>query len=142
MKRVFCLCTGMLIFLSGCTSVPRITGASRVEDEKYQEEEKYNIKIASDYRKNPAELKYAVNDFVKKLGETSYDIIIEKKGASTDYYVVMPGSTPVEDLPPVKHFHKGKTVAAIVAPIAGVGVVGVIIAYYVIMMLPWIVIFG
>jgi len=125
MKRAFCLFLGALVLLSGCTSVPRVNSAYRVEEEKYL------IKIAKGYAQQPKEFKYAVNSFVKEQGQTSYDIITDKRGRYIDYYVVMPGSTPVEDLPRVKHFHKGKTVAAIVAPLASAGVVGVIAGWMV-----------
>ena len=112
-----------MIFLSGCTSVPQVSGAYKAEDEKYL------IKIAGSYAQKPEELQYAVNNFVRELGQESYDIVIEKKGRSTDYYVVTPGSTPVEDLPPIKHFHKGKTVSAIVVPVASVSMLGIIVVH-------------
>ena len=112
----------LLIFLSGCTSVPHVDGAIKVKDETV-EDVKYQIKIDREYRENPAEFQYAVNNFVKAMGHTSYDLIMEPRGNITDYYVIVPGSIPVEDLPPVKHFHKGRTVMAIVIPIVGAALV-------------------
>ena len=120
-----------LIFLSGCTSVPYVDGAIKVEDKKYQ------IKIDREYRENPAEFQYAVNNFVKAIGHTSYDLIMEPRGNITDYYVIVPGSIPVEDLPPVKHFHKGRTVMAIVIPILGAAVVGAQVFMWYYIMSPW-----
>jgi hypothetical protein len=64
---------------------------------------------------NPDEIKYALNSFVKKKGGTSYDAV---KHGMNDYYVTIPGKTPVEDLPEMKHFHKGRTITAIVVPSA------------------------
>ena len=117
-KRIFCVFSTALILLSACTSVPHVSEVIKVEEETV-EDEKYQIKISSDYAQKPEEFKYAINSFVKEQGHTSYDIITENWGKDSDYYVIMPGSIPVEDLPPVKHFHKSKTIMATVIPIGG-----------------------
>ena len=114
--KVFCLVLAVLLFFSSCYSTPQVGGSYRIEGGRYQ------IRIAREYASNPEKLKYAVNSFVKGLGETSYDIVIERRGARNDLYVIVPGSQPVEELPEVRHFHRGKTTAAIVAPIAGASI--------------------
>jgi hypothetical protein len=115
MKRIVGMVT-LLVFtllISGCFSTPEI---KRV---KYLGGQKYDVVIDKDYMEKPEELKYAINNFVKEQGGTSYDI--EKTG-SNDFLITVPGKTPVEDLPPMKHFHVGKTVTAILLPSVGVGV--------------------
>ena len=37
-------------------------------------------------------------------------------GPFTDYFVTMPGSTPVKDQPVIKHLHRGRTATAIAVP--------------------------
>jgi hypothetical protein len=78
--------------------------------------QKYDVVIDRDYMNNPDEIKYALNSFVKEKGGTSYDAV---KHGMNDYYVTIPGKTPVEDLPEIKHFHKGRTITAIVLPSVG-----------------------
>ena len=94
----------MLIVLAGlvigCTSVPH------VDRERQIEEGKYDVVIDRDYINNPKELEYAINSFVMEKNGYSYDV--EKYG-SNDFYVTMPGSQEVKDLPKVKHFHLGRT---------------------------------
>ena len=82
--------------------------------------QKYDVVIDKDYMSNPDEIKYALNSFVKERGGTSYDAV---KHGMNDYYVTIPGKTPVENLPEIKHFHKGKTVAAIVVPSAAASLI-------------------
>jgi hypothetical protein len=97
-----------LLFLTflvfGCTSVPKVSRENTVESNKY------DVVIDRDYINKPAEFKYAVNTFVIQHGGTSYDI--EKHGPN-DFYITIPGETPVEDLPDVKHFHVGRTLGLI-----------------------------
>jgi len=113
MKRIVGMIT-LLVFtflVFSCTSVPEV---KRVN---YLGGKKYDVVIDKDYLENPDELKYAINSFVKQQGGTSYDV--EQHG-SNDFYVTIPGKTPVEDLPEVKHFHAGRTVTAILLPSIGV----------------------
>ena len=109
--RIFCLILAVLLFFSSCYSTPHVKGSVKVD------EGKYNIIISKDYAVVPQELKYAVNNFVRdSLNEDSYDVKTEKRGSGYDYIVLVPGSQQVEDLPEVKHFHKGKTAMAIAIP--------------------------
>ena len=112
--RVFCLVLAVLFFFSSCYSTPRVSRAILIE------EGRYDVKIKRDYTHDQQEFRYAINSFVMDLGETSYNVQIEQRSRINYYFVTVPGSQPVEDLPPVRHFHKGKTIAAIVAPIGGV----------------------
>jgi len=112
MKQWYWLMTVFLLFL-GCYSVPQTRGGPEVAEGTYA------VSIAKDYSQDPEKLKYAVNTWVKKQGHTSYDMEIRKSGDMASYYITMPGSIPVEDLPQVKHFHKKKTGAAIVSPVLG-----------------------
>jgi len=54
------------------------------------------------------------------MGGTSYDVL---KHGSNDFYVTIPGKTPVEDLPEVKHWHVGKMVWAGIGATAGIIVI-------------------
>ena len=121
--KVLCLILAVLLFFSACYSTPRVSSAIKLEEGRYQ------INISRDYAAIPQEFKYAVNSFVMDLGETSYDVQTERRGPINDYYVLMPGSQDVENMQEVRHFHKGKTVAAIVVPVVSVGVVVSIIVY-------------
>ena len=113
--KVLCLAFAVLFLLSSCYSVPRVDGAIQIEEGKYQ------IKMDRDYLNQPDEFKYAINSFVKEQGETTYDLELDRRGPIYDVYVIMPGSQPIENLPPIKHFHKGKTLAAILIPTVVVG---------------------
>jgi hypothetical protein len=97
-----------LLFLTflvfGCTSVPKVNRGYSLDKNKY------DVVIDRDYLEKPAEFKYAINSFVIQQGGASYDI--EKYGPN-DYYITIPGETPVEDLPEVKHFHTGRTLGLI-----------------------------
>ena len=79
--------------------------------------------------KKPDEFKYAVNSFVKDVGEESYDI--EQQGRTTRFTITVPGKTPVEDLPKIKHFHKDKTLMAIFIPVGSVVVASPVILWFV-----------
>ena len=98
----------VVVFVS-CTSVPKVTMSWSQKDGKY------DVTIDRDYLEKPAEYKYAVNSFVKERGGSSYNI--EKYG-SNDFYITIPGDTPVEDLPKVRHFHGGRTLGLIIPPAA------------------------
>jgi hypothetical protein len=116
MKKFFGLITliiGVMFFttLIGCTSVPEV---DRYDYDAVKKQ--YDVVIDKDYIDNPVELEYALNSFVKDKGGTSYNVV---KHGSNDFYVTIPGKTPVKDLPKVRHFHVGKTVVAIVVPTAG-----------------------
>jgi len=100
-------------FITGCFSVPNV-GRSNYMDTT-DDVQKYDVVIDRDYMNNPDEIKYALNSFVKEKGGTSYDAV---KHGINDYYVTIPGKTPVEDLPQIKHFHKGRTATAIAVPSA------------------------
>ena len=112
MKKIAFLLFPVFLVI-GCTSVPKV-GSERSIDGK-----KYDVVIDRDYLGDPDEFKYAVNSFVKSKGGTSYDI--EKYGPN-DFYITIPGETPVEDLPAIRHFHAGRTVAAILPPNIIIGV--------------------
>jgi len=121
--KVLCLLLAALMFFSACYSTPRVSSATKLEEGRYQ------INISRDYAAIPQEFKYAVNSFVMDLGEYSYDVETVRRGPLNDYYVLTPGSQDVENMQEVRHFHKGKTVAAIVIPVVSVGVVVGIVAY-------------
>jgi hypothetical protein len=95
--------------LAGCTSVPK------VEKEKKIAEGKYDVVVDRDYMKDPKELEYAFNSFVMKKGGDSYDV--EKYGPN-DFYITIPGSTEVRDLPKTRHFHLGRTLGLTIPPTA------------------------
>ena len=117
-----------LILMSGCTSIPHVNSWVRVG------EGRYNIRIDRDYYiSKPEEFKYVINSFVIKQGGTSYDVVVNRQGMVVDCLVTIPGSQPVENLPEVKHFHRGRTVAAIVIPAATAILLGAIIAPIVLM---------
>jgi hypothetical protein len=116
-KLIFIIlaCTPVFGTLIGCNSVPE------VKRFKYDDaEKKYDVVIDKDYIDNPVELKYALNSFVKEMGGTSYDVL---KHGTNDFYVTIPGKTPVEDLPEVKHWHVGKMVWAGIGATAGIIVI-------------------
>jgi hypothetical protein len=101
-KIIFLFFFSFLVF--GCTSVLKVSRGNSVDKNKY------DVVIDRDYLDKPAEFKYAINTFVIQHGGTSYDI--EKYGPN-DFYITIPGETPVEDLPEVKHFHIGRTLGLI-----------------------------
>jgi hypothetical protein len=116
MKKLFgliILIVGVMFFttLIGCTSVPEVDRYNYDEVKK-----QYDVVIDKDYVDNPDELKYALNSFVKEKGGKSYDAV---KHGSNDFYVTIPGKTPVEDLPEIKHFHVGRTIVVTVVPTVG-----------------------
>ena len=111
MKRL-CFAFLVLLLFPGCTSLPH------VENELNVTEGTYVLRIGSGYKGEPEKLKYAVNAWVMEQGHTSYDLETRRVGNRVSYYVTIPGSTPVEDLPRIKHYHPGRT-AALVAPIIG-----------------------
>jgi hypothetical protein len=92
--------------LIGCTSVPQVKSG-------YPEGEgKYRVEIDSDYLESPEEFRYAVNSFVIQQGGKSYDV--EKVGFWNDFIITIPGNTlVVEDMPEVRHFHRGRTTGLI-----------------------------
>jgi hypothetical protein len=90
--------------LTGCTSVPEVKNVKMVGPSKY------DVVVDRDYMEDPTEMEYAINTFVKEKGGESYDV--EKYGTN-DFYITIPGSTEVKDLPEVKHFHKGRTVGLV-----------------------------
>lgn len=101
------ICFGIM----GCTSIPHVDHWIEVE------EGKYDVVVDNDYLYNQPELNYAFNSFAQEIGITTYTI---KKYGPNDFYVTTPGNKEVEDLPEVKHFHGGRTAAAIMTPM-GIG---------------------
>jgi hypothetical protein len=111
--------------LAGCTSVPE------VKNVKMAGPGKYDVVVDRDYMDDPKEFDYAINSFVKEKGGTSYDI--EQYG-SNDFYITIPGSTEVKDLPEVKHLHKGKTVGLVLGitiPVVVITVIAVVVRAWV-----------
>lgn len=102
----------------GCTSVPGVGDVIPMDNNKYY------VEIDRDYMDNPDEFKYAVNSFVKQKGGLSYDI--EQYGTNK-FYITIPGETPVEDLPEIKHLHAGRTVAAVFSTLGAMVLVTYII---------------
>ena len=91
-----------IIFLMGCTSVPRV---SRYFPEG---EGQYRISLNRDYRQDEEMMRYAINSFVMDRGGTSYDL--EKHPFFNDFVVTIPGNTMViENLPVKRLFHVGRT---------------------------------
>lgn len=105
----------------GCTSVPYAKG--------YPEDEgKYRVTIDRDYRETPKEFQYAVNSFVLQQGGKSYNI--EKDENFNDFIITIPGDTLViEDLPELKHFHKGRTMGLIFGIVGPLTLIGAIIGF-------------
>lgn len=110
MKIKIILLSFLTLLIFGCTSVPNVRSAYSVEKNKY------NVVVDRDYMDNPDEFKYAINSFVKQKEGTSYNI--EQYGPN-DFYITIPGETPVENLPEIRHFHAGRTVSAILPPVLG-----------------------
>jgi len=108
---LFFLLLLLMFLVSGCFSVPRVSGETMIESEKYL------VKIPKSYIGNQAMIDYAINQWVKKQGHTSYDIEIQRRGTSFDYYVTMPGSVPVKDLHEIKLFHLERTITAVAVPV-------------------------
>jgi hypothetical protein len=97
------------VIMVGCTSVPEVKRVKMIGDGKY------DVVVDRDYMEDPQKLEYAFNSFVKEKGGDSYDV--EQYG-SNDFYVTIPGSTMVQDLPEIRHFDAGKT-AGLVLGLAG-----------------------
>jgi len=114
MKFLFSVLILVMFLVLGCTSVPHVSGETRLENERYL------VSIPRSYRGEQAKIDYAVNEWVRRQGQTSYDLQIQRRGPFTDYFVTMPGSTPVKDLPEIKHLHRGRTATAIAVP-GGIG---------------------
>ena len=89
------------LFLTGCTSIPQVRG-----EHVNVAEGIYAINIHPEFTNDPKEVKYAINSWVKKQGFTSYDFEVRRFGKIATCYVTIPGSTPVEDLPLVKHISR------------------------------------
>lgn len=121
--KYLCLVMAILLLFSSCYSTPH------VENQQLMEDGKWRFQIDRDYLKDPVEQEYAINSFVMDLGEASYEV--QQYGVN-DFYVTVPGSQPVVNLPEVRHFHKGKTAAAIIIPIACTNLVIGFVAYVVI----------
>jgi len=84
----------------------------------------YYVVVDFAVKDDPVKVKYALNEFVKDKRGTSYDAV---KQGENDYYVTIPGKTPVENLREVKQLNVGKTVTAIAVPTGIVIVLSVII---------------
>jgi hypothetical protein len=108
-KKIIALMFFTFIIL-GCTSVPEVRSAYSIDNNKY------DVVIDRDYMDDPDEFKYAINSFVKQKGGTSYNI---EKYDPNDFYITIPGETPVENLPEIRHFHAGRTVSATLPLILG-----------------------
>ena len=106
MKFFYLILIVPILFL-GCVTPVRVKYGVNVEEGVYA------LPIAIEYAENPEKLKYAVNLWVKEQGFTSYDLEVRKFENMANCYVTIPGSTPVEDLPPIKHVSAGRTVALI-----------------------------
>ena len=111
-----------LLLLIGCYSVPHAKGYSA-------DGETYIVTVDRDYMQRQEEFKYAINSFVEEQGAESYDI--KRNERSNSFTITVPGSTPVEDLPKVKHFHKGRTMAAIFVPTGIVAVGTPLVLYFI-----------
>jgi hypothetical protein len=104
-KKIICLVV-LVIFLMGCTSVPVVGRYYSLEEGIYR------VSIDRDYTGTEEELRYAVNSFVISRGGNSYDI--EEEGRSNNFIITIPGNTMViENMPEVRHFHKGRTIGTI-----------------------------
>ena len=108
------LCSMLLIlsFFTSCYSTPQVNEVTQVGEGEYV------VTINQGYVEIPNEFQYAVNSFVIGIGEASYDVEIVSRGSPIIFYITTPGSQEVDySLPEVRHFHRGKTVSAIVVPL-------------------------
>ena len=89
------------LLITGCTSIPQVRG-----EHVNVAEGIYAINIHPDFTNDPKKVKFAINSWAKDQGFTSYDFEVRRFGKIATCYVTIPGSTPVEDLPLVKHISR------------------------------------
>ncbi|MCL2244377.1 MAG: hypothetical protein FWC03_07900 [Treponema sp.] len=102
MKKL-CLIIIISFLLTGCVTPVKVKYGVNVSDGIYA------LPIAIEFAQDPVKLKYAVNSWVMEQGYTSYDLEVRRFEKMATCYVTIPGSIPVEDLPPVKHYSMRRT---------------------------------
>jgi hypothetical protein len=116
-KKLFKSFRGLAAILLICVLIfPSCTSTPKVDSQRQLGEGKYQIELDRDYDKNDQERTYAIEQFVKSVGGTSYSLERDR----SNYIVTIPGDIPVRDVPLKRHYHAGRT-ALLVTPIAVAG---------------------